>query len=56
MPWLFVAFFTNTFDIMLACYSAYYILSFVAICYLYCKKATAYEVQAQEKMKVKNEE
>lgn len=56
MPWLFVALFTSTFDIMLVCYSAYYILSFVAVCYLYCKKATTYEKQAQEKMKAKNEE
>lgn len=55
MPWLFVALFTNTFDIMLACYSAYYILSFLAICVLYCKKATAYEAQAQEKMKSKEQ-
>ena len=53
MPWLFVALFTNTFDIMLVCYAAYYILSFLAICVLYCKKATAYEAQAQEKMKNK---
>lgn len=55
MPWLFVALFTNTFDIMLACYAAYYILSFLAICVLYCKKATAYEAQAQEKMKNKEQ-
>lgn len=55
MPWLFVALFTNTFDIMLACYAAYYVLSFIAICYLYCKRATAYEKEAQEKNKSKNE-
>lgn len=51
MPWLFVALFTNTFDIMLVCYAAYYILSFLAICVLYCKRATAFEKEAQEKMR-----
>ncbi len=51
MPWLFVALFTNTFDIMLVCYVAYYILSFLAICVLYCKRATAFENEAQEKMR-----
>lgn len=56
MPWLFVALFTNTFDIMLVCYVAYYILSFLAICYLYCKRATAFEAEAQEKMKAMNKE
>ena len=54
MPWLFIALFTNTFDIMVCCYTAYYILSFLAICYLYCKNASRYEVQAQEKVKAKN--
>lgn len=47
MPWLFVALFTNTFDIMVFCYSAYYALSFLAICVLYCKKATNFEREAQ---------
>ena len=55
MPWLFVALFTNTFDIMLVCYAAYYILSFLAICVLYCKRATAFEKEAQEKMKSKEQ-
>lgn len=50
MPWLFVALFTNTFDIMLFCYAAYYILSFLAVCVLYCKKATQFEKQAQQKI------
>lgn len=49
MPWLIVALITNTFDIMLACYAAYYVLSFIIIAVLYCKRATAYEKQAQEK-------
>ena len=49
MPWLFVALFTNTFDIMLLCYSAYYILSFIAISVIYCKKASAFEKTAQKK-------
>lgn len=56
MPWLFVALFTNTFDIMLVCYTAYYILSFFAICVLYCKKATAFEEDAQKKMQARNGE
>ena len=51
MPWLFVALFTNTFDIMLVCYTAYYALSFLAICVLYCKRATAFECEAQTKIK-----
>lgn len=50
MPWLFVAVFTNTFDIMVVCYSLYYVLSFLAICYLYCKRATAFEAEAKEKI------
>lgn len=50
MPWLFVALFTNTFDIMLCCYALYYLLSFLAVCVLYCKKATAFEKYAQNKM------
>lgn len=51
MPWLFVALFTNTFDIMLVCYSAYYILSFIAVCFIYCKNASAFEKEAQAKRK-----
>ena len=51
MPWLFVALFTNTFDIMLVCYTAYYVLSFVAICVLYCRNAARFEVESQRKMK-----
>ena len=50
MPWLFVALFTNTFDIMLVAYSAYYIISFLAICFIYCKKATAFEIEAQNRL------
>ncbi len=50
MPWLFVALFTKTFDIMLVCYTGYYVLSFLAICVLYCKNATAFEKEAQEKV------
>lgn len=50
MPWLFVALFTNTFDIMLFVYSAYYILSFLAICILYCRKASKFETEAQRKL------
>lgn len=50
MPWLFVALFTNTFDIMIAFYSVYYILSFLAICVLYCKNASAFEKEAQGKL------
>ena len=50
MPWLFVALFTNTFDIMLVCYTLYYVLSFIAICILYCIRATKFEREAQSKM------
>jgi phosphatidylglycerophosphate synthase len=50
MPWLFVALFTNTFDIMVVCYSAYYVLSFVAICVLYCRNASKFEVESQAKL------
>lgn len=51
MPWLFIALFTKTFDIMLFAYSFYYILSFLAICFLYCKKASDFEHDAQNKLK-----
>lgn len=54
MPWLFIAFFTNTFDIMVCCYTGYYILSFLIISVLYCRNASKYEVQVQEKLKGKN--
>lgn len=51
MPWLFVALFTNTFDIMGICYTLYYIISFLAISYLYCRRASAFEIEAQKKLK-----
>ena len=50
MPWLFVALFTNTFDIMLIVYTAYYLLSFFAIIVLYCRRATGFEKEAQDKL------
>ena len=53
MPWLFVALFTNTFDIMVVFYTLYYVVSFVAICYLYSVKASRFEVEAQNKLKNK---
>lgn len=56
MPWLFVALFTNTFDIMLIFYVLYYVLSFFAICVLYCRKATVFEIEAQKRMRVINKE
>lgn len=49
MPWLFVALFTDTFDIMLSFYTIYYIVSFLAIIYLYCRKAVTFERGAQSK-------
>lgn len=55
MPWLFVALFTNTFDIMVTFYTLYYVASFVAICYLYSVKASKFEVEAQAKMRAKQE-
>lgn len=50
MPWLFVSLFTNTFDIMLICYTLYYVLSFLIVCVLYCRRATVFEVEAQNKI------
>jgi hypothetical protein len=55
MPWLFVALFTGTFDIMLCCYALYYTLSFLAICVLYCKKASDFETDSQKKLKLLND-
>lgn len=54
MPWLFAALFTNTFDIMLICYTAYYVISFLGVCVLYCRNATVFEKEAQQKIKTKN--
>ena len=56
MPWLFIALFTDTFDIMLCFYSLYYILSFIAIIYLYCKKSSNFEIEAQNKLKLEEAE
>ncbi|MBP5429428.1 MAG: CDP-alcohol phosphatidyltransferase family protein [Elusimicrobiaceae bacterium] len=50
MPWLFVALFTSTFDVMLFAYTGYYLLSFAAIIVLYCRKAVTFEQQAQAKL------
>lgn len=52
MPWLIVALFTNTFDIMLAFYVLYYFISFLTICILYCKKASLFERESQGKRKI----
>lgn len=49
MPWLFVALFTKTFDIMVSFYTLYYVVSFIAIIYLYCRKAVVFERDAQIK-------
>lgn len=43
MPWLFVALFTNTFDIMVVFYTIYYVLSFAAICVIYVLKASKFD-------------
>lgn len=51
MPWLFVALFTSTFDIMLVVYVLYYLVSFLAIAYMYCRRATHFEAVSQEKLK-----
>lgn len=53
MPWLFIALFTNTFDIMLVFYVSYYVISFIVISVLYCKNASKFEKEAQEKIKNK---
>ncbi len=50
MPWLFVALFTNTFDIMLVFYASYYVVSFLAISFLYSKMATKFEEEACAKI------
>lgn len=55
MPWLFVSLFTNTFDIMVVFYTAYYFLTFLAIAFLYCRKATSFEKEAQRKVKEMSE-
>ena len=49
MPCLFIALFTNTFDIMVLFYTLYYVVSFVAICVLYCQNASKFEIEAQNK-------
>lgn len=51
MPWLFIALFTHTFDVMLMFYVTYYVVSFMAICILYCKKASAYEAEVQSRLR-----
>jgi hypothetical protein len=56
MPWLFAALFTNTFDIMLVCYALYYVVSFLAICVLYCARATQFDKNAQQKLSVLQEQ
>lgn len=53
-PWIIIALFTNTFDIMLCFYALYYVVSFIAICFLYCIRASKFEVEAQEKRKLLN--
>lgn len=53
MPWLFFALFTNTFDIMVTFYTFYYVVSFLAICVLYCRDASKFEVEAQNNLKNK---
>lgn len=50
-PWIIIALFTNSFDIMLCFYALYYVVSFIAICFLYSIKASKFEVEAQEKRK-----
>ena len=54
MPWLFVSLFTNTFDIMLIVYATYYLLSFMAIIVLYCRKATWFEQEAKKQLTERN--
>lgn len=50
MPWLFIALFTKTFDLMVLFYALYYVVSFIAICILYCKNASKFEKEAQDKL------
>lgn len=53
MPWLFLALFTSTFDIMVVVYVLYYLASFLAIAFMYCRKATRFEAEAHAKLKSK---
>lgn len=54
MPWLFLALFTNTFDIMICFYTLYYLASFFVICFLYCKKAVSFEKYAKKRERESN--
>ncbi|MBQ7352545.1 MAG: CDP-alcohol phosphatidyltransferase family protein [Clostridia bacterium] len=56
MPWLFVALFTNTFDIMLIVYTIYYILSFLAVILIYCRRATYFEKESKKKLETNKED
>lgn len=51
MPWLFVALFTNTFDVMVVFFTIYYMVSFLAICIIYCRNASLFDIDAQNKNK-----
>lgn len=53
MPWLFVALFTDTFDIMLLFYALYYTASFLVICVLYSCKASKFEIESQKELRNK---
>ena len=51
MPWLFVALFTKTFDIMLSCYALYYTVSFLAIAFIYLKRASEFDKTNRQEVK-----
>lgn len=51
MPWLFIALFTKTFDVMVVCYAFYYVVSFIAISVLYSRRASKFEREIQERIK-----
>ena len=53
MPWLLIALFTKTFEIMLFFYALYYLASFAAILFLYLRKAAVFEDEAQKMLKEK---
>ena len=49
MPWLLIALFTNTFDILLIFYTAFYVVSFFTMFFIDCRKAWNFGEESQEK-------
>lgn len=49
VPWLMICLFTKTFEFMLAFYAIYYTVAFLAIAFIYCRKAEIFEIECQLK-------